>query len=125
MNTLAKIAAALVGLFSLVMGLIAWFDPVKVGELIGLEGVGLLGQHTLRGDIGAVFLASALGCFAALITGRTKALAIPILIYGLVLTGRTFSLVASGADATVVQPMIIEVVLIGLSVFAYKTLKSR
>ena len=124
MNTLAKIAAALVGLFSLAMGLLAWVDPVKVGEIVGLVGPSELGQHTLRGDLGAVFLASALGCGLALFRGKVAGLKLPIIIYGLVLIGRLISLVVTGNGVGVMQPILIEVVLIGLSVFAYKTLKS-
>lgn len=123
MNTLAKIAAALVGLFSLAMGLLAWVDPVKVGEIVGLVGPSELGQHTLRGDIGAIFLASALGCGLALFRGKVAGLKLPIIIYGLVLIGRLISLVVTGNGVGVMQPILIEVVLIGLSVFAYKTLK--
>jgi len=124
MNILAKIAAALVGLFSLAMGLLAWVDPVKVGEIVGLVGSAELGQHTLRGDVGAIFLASALGCGLALFRGNVAGLKLPIIIYGLVLLGRLISLVLTGNGPGVMQPIIIEVVLIGLSVFAYKTLKS-
>ena len=124
MKNIAKIAAALVGLFSLAMGLLAWVDPVKVGEIVGLVGPSELGQHTLRGDIGAIFLASALGCGLALFRGKVMGLKLPIIIYGLVLIGRLISLVVTGNGVGVMQPILIEVVLIGLSVFAYKTLKA-
>ena len=124
MKNVAKLSAALVGLFSLAMGLLAWFDPVKVGEIVGLVGPAELGQHTLRGDVGAIFLASALGCGLALFRGKIVGLKLPIIIYGLVLIGRLISLVLTGNGPGVMQPIIIEVVLIGLSVFAYRTLKS-
>lgn len=124
MKNIAKTAAALVGLFSLAMGLLAWVDPVKVGEIVGLVGPAELGQHTLRGDLGAVFLASALGCGFALFKGKIIGLKLPIIIYGLVLIGRLISLVVTGNGVGVMQPILIEVVLIGLSVFAYKALKS-
>ena len=123
MLKLAKLAAILVGLFSIAMGLLAWIDPSKIGEIIGLEGPSVLGQHSLRGDIGAVFLASALGCGLALFQGKTQALKIPIILYGLVLLGRIISLFATGSGAGVMQPILIEVALVGLSVFAYTTLK--
>ncbi|MGB0907102.1 MAG: DUF4345 family protein [Maricaulaceae bacterium] len=124
MNAAAKLAAALVGLFSTTMGLMAWIDPAKAGALIGLEGPSLLGQHTLRGDVGAVFLASAIGCGLALFKGKAMGMKLPIIIYGLVLAGRLISLAVSGYDATVLQPIIIEVVLIALSLFAYRTMKA-
>ena len=123
MNNLAKLAAALVGLFSIAMGLMAWVDPAKIGEVMGLQGVGALGEHSLRGDIGAVFLASAFGVGLALFKGKTVALKIPIILYGLVLTGRLISLVTAGTGEGVMTPIFIEVALIVLSVFAYRTLK--
>lgn len=122
MKNLAKLAAGLVGLFSLAMGLMAWIDPSKVGDIIGLTGVAELGQHTLRGDIGAVFLASALGCGLALFKGKVAGLKLPIIIYGFVLIGRLISFVLTGNGAGVMMPIVTEVVLIALSIFAYRIL---
>lgn len=124
MTNLAKLAAFLVGLFSLAMGLLAWVSPAQIGAILGLEPVGNLGVHSLRGDAGAVFLASALGCGLALFKGKVIGLKLPIILYGLVLIGRLISLVATGGGQDVVMPIMIEVVLIALSVFAYKTLKN-
>lgn len=123
MKNLAKLAAALVGLFSITMGLMTWIDPGKIGTILGLSGPSDLGQHTLRGDIGAVFLASAIGCGLALFKGKVMGLKLPIILYGLVLIGRLISLVATGAGEGVMTPIITEVVLVALSVFAYRTLK--
>ena len=124
MINLAKLAAALVGLFSIAMGLLAWIDPVQIGGILGLEATGKLGLHSLRGDAGAVFLASGLGCALALFRGKVFGLKLPIILYSLVLIGRLISLVLTGGGQEVLMPMVIEVVLIVLSVFAYKTLKN-
>lgn len=124
MTSLAKLAALLVGLFSLALGLLAWVSPAQIGVILGLEPVGNLGVHSLRGDAGAVFLASALGCGLALFKGKVIGLKLPIILYGLVLTGRLVSLVATGGGQDVMLPILIEVIVIGLAVFAYKTLKS-
>ena len=124
MNNLAKLAAGLVGLFSLAMGLMAWGAPSTVGGILGLSGVSELGQHSLRGDIGAVFLASALGCGLALFQGKVAGLKLPIILYSLVLIGRLISLVVTGNGAGVMQPILIEVILVSLSVFAYKSLNA-
>ena len=120
---LAKLAALLVGLFSLAMGLLAWVDPAQIGGIIGLQAVGDLGIHSLRGDIGAVFLSGAIGCGLALFKGKLNGLKIPIIVYGLVLLGRLISLPGTGVSQEVMMPIVIEVVLIALAVFAYKTLK--
>ena len=125
MTGLAKLLVALVGLFSLAMGLMAWVQPAQISEIVGLNANGTLGMHSLRGDIGAVFLASALGCMLALFKGKVAGLKLPIIIYGLVLIGRLISLVINGSGEGVMTPIIVEVVLIGASVFAYKTLKAR
>ena len=123
MINLAKLVTALVGLFSLAMGLLAWGDPAKITEIVGLESSSVLGTHSLRGDVGAVFLASALGCALALFKGKVAGLKLPIIIYGLVLLGRLLSLVLTGSGLGVMQPIIVEVVLVAASIFAYKTLK--
>lgn len=124
MTGLAKLCAALVGLFSLAMGLMAWAQPAQIGDILGLSGNGALGMHSLRGDIGAVFLASAFGCALALFKGKAVGLKLPIILYGLVLIGRLLSLVLTGSGEGVMQPILIEIVLVGLSVFAYRTLKT-
>jgi len=124
MTALAKLLVALVGLFSLAMGLMAWVQPAQISEIVGLNPNGTLGMHSLRGDVGAVFLASAIGCMLALFKGKVAGLKLPIIIYSFVLIGRLISLVINGSGEGVMTPIIVEVVLIGASVFAYKTLKS-
>lgn len=124
MINIAKLITALVGLFSLAMGLLAWVSPAEIGKIIGLSGESVLGVHSLRGDVGAVFLASAVGCMLALFKGKVAGLKLPIIIYGLVLLGRLLSLVLTGSGPGVMQPIIIEVALVGASIFAYKTLKN-
>ena len=124
MKNLGKLAALIVGLVSLVLGLGAWIHPAQLGDMIGLQGIGVLGEHSLRGDIGAVFLGSALGCAIALFKGKAAGMKLPIILYGLVLVGRLLSLILSGTAPDVYQPIIIEVVFIALSYFAYKQMKS-
>ena len=124
MQTLGNIAAGLVGLFSIAMGLMAWFSPAEIGDILGIGSNSVLGDHTIRGDVGAIFLASAVGCFLALFKGKPVGMKLPIIIYGLVLTGRLLSLVLSGGGEGVMQPILIEIVLIGLSVFAYRSMKN-
>ena len=77
------LAAILVGLFSVSMGLLAWVDPGKVGEVMGLVAPAELGVHSLRGDIGAVFLASALGCALALFKAKPWGLKFRLFFTGL------------------------------------------
>lgn len=124
MVNLAKLLTALVGLLSLALGLLAWISPEQISVIVGLESSSALGTHSLRGDIGAIFLASALGCGLALFKGKVAGLKLPIIIYGLVLLGRLLSLVFTGSGPGVTQPILVEVVLIAASVFAYKTLKN-
>ena len=72
------------------------------------------------------FFAAILGTIVAFIVdpGKAAGLKLPIIIYGLVLLGRLLSLVLTGSGPGVMQPIIIEIVLVGASVFAYKTLKN-
>ncbi len=120
-----KIMAGAVGLFSLALGLMAWFSPAHMQEIMGVSPNSVLGEHSMRGDFGAIFLASAVGCGLALFKGKLAGLKIPIIIYSLVLIGRLLSLALSGAGEGVFQPMIIEVVMISLCYVAYRKLSAQ
>ncbi|MFA7639677.1 MAG: hypothetical protein WCY02_10255, partial [Parvibaculum sp.] len=57
---IARIAAFLVGLCSLVAGAATLISPVEMGELLGIGALSDIGRNALRADIGAFFLASAI-----------------------------------------------------------------
>lgn len=124
MNSVAKILIGLVGLFSITMGLVGLFAPGIMAEIMGFKNPSTLGIHSIRGDIATIFLAAAFGCYKAFFMGKIEFLRLPILLYGLVLFGRCVGTLFSGMAEGTVQPMIVEVILVGTLVFAYRTLRT-
>ena len=104
---LGRIGVALVGLFSLAMGLMAFAQPVQLGEMLGL---------------GALFLAGGLASLLALFAGRAQWMWGVAVLYGLAVIGRVLGVVLEGAPEGVMQSIVVEMVLVGLSVLGAKTL---
>lgn len=119
---MARIAVALVGLFSLVMAAQAVAMPDRLGAMLGLGAIAPVGIHTLRADIGAFFLASAVACGGALFAGRVQWLWGAVLLYGSVAALRLLSLLLSGGGEGVVEPIVVELVLVALAVFGARAL---
>lgn len=118
----ARIAVALAGLFSLAMGAMAILTPVDLGNALGLAAQSPLGLNALRADMGSFFLASALACGLALFAGRPNWLLGAAALYGLAVTGRFIGIIVEGPPPGVLQPVIIELVMVALLVFGAKKL---
>ena len=119
---IARIAAALVGLFSLAVGGMVIMSPAEMGESLGLGALSPLGLNALRADIGAFFLASAVAAVAALFGGRPHWILGAALLYGLAFLGRILGIVVDGVPEGIVQPLVVEFTMVVLSVFAAKAL---
>ncbi len=118
----ARIGVALAGLFSLIMGSMAILTPVDLGNVLGLAAQGPLGLNSLRADMGAFFLASAVACGLALFAGRPQWLWGAAALYGLAVIGRFIGVVVEGPPTGISQPIVIELVLVALLVFGAKRL---
>jgi hypothetical protein len=119
---IARIVAALVGLFSLGMGVMVILSPVAAGENLGIGALSPIGLNALRADIGAFFLASAVASGAALFGGRAHWLLGAAVLYGLAFLGRVFGIVVDGAPEGIATPLVVEATMVVLSVFAAKAL---
>jgi hypothetical protein len=119
---LGRIAVALVGLFSLAMGLMAFASPAQLGEALGLGALSPFGANSLRADLGAFFLASGLASLLALFAGRAQWMWGVAALYGLAVIGRVLGVVLEGVPEGVAQAIVVELVLVALSVIGAKTL---
>ncbi|MEP2827963.1 DUF4345 family protein [Parvibaculum sp.] len=119
---LGRISVALVGLFSLAMGLMAFAQPTQLGEALGLGALSPLGLNSLRADLGGFFLASALAAVLALFAGKPQWIWGAAVLYGFAVIGRFLGVMVEGAPEGVVQPIVIELVLVALSILGAKTL---
>ncbi|PKQ01937.1 MAG: hypothetical protein CVT73_20875 [Alphaproteobacteria bacterium HGW-Alphaproteobacteria-12] len=119
---LGRIGVALVGLFSLAMGAMAFAQPVQLGEMLGLGALSPMGVNSLRADLGALFLAGGLASLLALFAGRAQWMWGVAVLYGLAVVGRVLGVVLEGAPEGVMQSIVVELILVGLSVLGAKTL---
>lgn len=119
---IARIAAALVGLFSLVAGGMMILSPTEMGASLGLGALSPIGLNALRADLGAFFLASAIAAGVALFGARPQWLLGAAVLYGLAFLGRLFGVAVDGAPEEIAQPLIVEATMVVLSVYAARAL---
>ena len=125
MISLARLAAALVGVFGLVFG--AWFfaETPSAAAYFFVQPLGAGGQATLRADMSSFFLVGAAWAFFAARTGRGAALLVPGALYAIAISGRAVNLIVNGPYEGAALPMVVEAALIALCVFGYRTLRPR
>lgn len=107
----------LFGLFNLFVGVSFLFDPASLGAQFNLSPLGAGGLAVLRADLTALFLVAG-GC--QLWGGWRRngdLLVVPILLFGVALTGRAVSLAFDGTYPVFAMPMAVELaqVLVGLA----------
>jgi len=119
---IARICAVLAGLFSLAMGLMAFMSPEQLGTALGMGALSPIGVNSMRADLGSFFLASAIACALALFAGRASWLWGAALLYAIAVIGRFVGIIVDGAPEGIAQPVIIELVLVAMLVFAARTL---
>ena len=122
---IARAGVLLAGLFSLAMGLLFWADPVKAGAILGLTSIDALGANSLRADLAAFFLVNFIACALALFRGKAHWLYGSALVFGLAVFGRLIGVIVDGPPAGIAQPVIIELVLIGLLLLGARRLDVR
>jgi hypothetical protein len=123
MTGLARLAAALVGLFGLALGLWFFVRTSDAAMAFFVQPIGAAGEATLRADMSSFFLIGAAWAFYAAWTGRGTPLLVPGALYAVAITGRLVNLIVNGFFAGALLPMIVEAMLIVLCVFGYKALR--
>lgn len=124
MQALARAAAALVGLFGVGFGLWFFADTPAAAAAFFVEPMGNAGLATLRADMSAFFLVSGLWAFYGAWKGCGTALLVPAALYGVAISGRAVNLVAAGPYEGAAVPMIVEALLVAISLFGYRTLRT-
>jgi hypothetical protein len=124
MTGLARVAAALVGLFGLALGLWFFVKTPEAAAAFSVQPLGAAGEATLRADMSSFFLIGAAWAFYAAWTSRGAALLVPGALYAVAISGRLVNLLVNGFFAGALLPMIVEAMLIVLCVFGYKALRS-
>jgi hypothetical protein len=125
MHVLARLGAALVGLFGATLGLWFFADTHAAAAAFFVQPLGNAGLATVRADLSAFFLVSGLWAFHAAWRAKGTALLVPAALYGIAISGRAVNLIAAGPYEGAATPMIVEALLVALCLFGYRTLRAR
>ena len=122
---LARVAAVLVGLFGLALGLWFFVKTPDAAAAFFVQPQGAAGEATLRADMSSFFLIGAAWAFYAAWSKRGAALLVPGALYMVAIAGRAVNLAVNGVFPGAILPMIVEAMLIVLCVFGYKALRPQ
>ena len=122
-----KILKLLVGLISLVMT-IAWLRimiaPMGLAERLAMNPDVPLGLNSIRSFVGAYVLCAAVFSFLALRKAERQWLLVPLCLFVGSAIGRTTGLVIDGFHPTIVGSIILEIVLMAVTIAAYRKFPS-
>jgi hypothetical protein len=119
---------ALVGIAGMLAVLVAlgfWINPDMLALKFGIAPLGALGFSTLRADFGALFGGVGAFAIAAAVRNNARFLSAPLLLIAIGFSGRLLTIALSGYDASMLQPMATEVMLITLFAAGRKLLPVR
>ncbi|MBN8607953.1 MAG: DUF4345 family protein [Caulobacterales bacterium] len=114
MKLVLRIVLGLAGLVFVVMGIAFWANPAAPAARLGIEAASALGTSSLRADMAAFFgVAGGLTLLAA-VRSNARLLTAPLLMIAIALAGRIITVIVDGYTPDMMQPMVIEAVLLGL-----------
>jgi uncharacterized membrane protein (UPF0136 family) len=118
---ISRCFVGLIGLMSLLALNAHWLRVDALAAERGIQAVGLIGAANIRADVGGLFLAIGLFALVAAWKRSQTWLLATILLPSCALLGRFVSLALDGYDPRMLQPIIVELVVIGLltSIFFY------
>lgn len=124
-QTVFRLLVAIIGLAGALVGLRTWMAPEEIGVQFGLSPASGLGLATLRADIAGFFAGVGLMCLVATITRRGAILIGPLMLVGLALAGRLFTVAINGFEPTMLAPMLVEAGVLAVLGLGYKVLERR
>ena len=121
MRTVMRIVIGLVGLLNIGLGLGFLLAPEKMAQGFFLLPVGSQGLASLRADFTGFFIGAAVFALIGAWRADPKPLLVPLVMLGLALTGRTFSLIVDGVGPDAIGPMVIELFMLVVLLVARRT----
>jgi Sec-independent protein secretion pathway component TatC len=117
----SRALVALIGTLSLLSVFQHWFAVETLVDARGIQTIGAIGAANIRADIGGLFLAIGVFAFIAAWQRSTTWLLATWLLPALALLGRFISLGIDGISARVIEPMVIEAVVLTIlgAVYVY------
>lgn len=114
MKMVLRVVLGLAGLLFIVIGLAFWANPATPAARLGIEAASALGTSSLRADMAAFFGVAGLLTLAAVIRANARLLTAPLMMIAVALTGRIITVIIDGYTPDMMQPMLIEAVLLAL-----------
>jgi hypothetical protein len=114
MSLISRGLVALIGLLSLLSVYQHWFAVESLEQARGIKAIGAIGAANIRADIGGLFLA--IGAFALIAAWKrdTNWLLATWLLPALALLGRFVSASIDGLSPRVIEPMVIEAIVLAI-----------
>lgn len=112
MRIILRALVGVLGLLGLLLALSIWANPDGLPAKLGLQASSLLGRATIRADMAGFFGAVGVLALAGALRNEARLLTAPLLLSAIALTGRSLTVAMDGFSAEMVQPMVIETVLV-------------
>ena len=119
METVLNILVILATVMLTGLGVMSMFAPRRMVNNFAVEPVGAAGLSTIRSVIGGLFLASVALLVIGLTTGQTLGYVAVAILMGIVAFGRVVGILADGFVKEVLPPLVVELVIIAVLIFAY------
>jgi hypothetical protein len=125
LQKILRVLIGLTGLLYITLTLGFLLDPAQAAARLGIGAIAPLGMATLRGDFIGFF--GTIGILALLGAVRDEAryYIAPLMLVGMTLAGRLITVAASGFDATMGPPMLVEAVTVALLLLGSRSLKTN
>ena len=121
MQKTLRVAIGLFGILFIVLAVGFLLDPAQAASKLGVGPLAPLGLATLRGDFFAFFGAGGILSIAGAVHNDARYLTAPLLMLAMTLAGRLVTVAASGFDAAMAPPMIVEAVIVLLLALGYRS----
>lgn len=108
MQTLVRVLIGGTGLVLFLLGVLVFFDPVRVSAQFGLMPEGAVGLGTVRGDYAGFFMLGGGYAFYGALRNARQWLLVPLILLGCALAGRGVTALLSGTDAQSLRYMGVE-----------------
>lgn len=115
----SRIWVSVIGLLSILTVFPHWFRVEGLVAERGVRALGLIGRANVRADMGGIFLAIGILALIASYKRSTAWLLATIIMPASALFGRFVSIGLDGYEPRVLEPIIVETVVIGLFGLAY------
>lgn len=109
-----RVLVGVVGVLGMLLALAIWLDPARVAMRLGILGETSLGLSTLRADFAGFFGTAGFFAFAAAVRDDGRLVSAPLVMIAIALTGRVITVTHAGLAQDMIQPMVIEAVLLVL-----------